>query len=182
MQRGAFRVLRGCRSWPQRASQQRFFCMCPFRQWQVLSVRISYGVIDQRERDVERREHERKILDPIHVKDIYGLDRMVSLARLGTLINASATGLLVKVRREDLSPEFFQHHLTPEVIEGETVGMTIVEMDLDIDGRVIRAYYTDEGCEIAMDFRNNAPAYWREALVDLLPAEGEMDQTDPPEK
>ena len=128
---------------------------------------------------MERRGRTRKELDPIHVADLYGLDRMMSLARYGTLINASSTGLLVQVRREDLSPEFFEQRLTPEVIEGETLAMTIVEMDLDIDGIIVRAYYTDEGCELGVDFRENAPAYWRESLADLLPEVGEMDHIDP---
>lgn len=138
-------------------------------------------MIEEREREVEQRGRTRKVLDPIHVADLYGLDRMVSLARYGTLVNASSTGLLVKIRREDLSPEFFRHHLTPEVIEGETVAMTIVEMDLDIDGTIARAYYTDEGCEFGVDFRENAPDYWRESLADLLPGVGEMDQAGPQE-
>jgi hypothetical protein len=120
------------------------------------------------------------MLDPIHVADVYAVDRMLTLVRYGTIRNASATGLLIEVLREDLSPEFTQHDLTLEDIVGDAVSLTIAEMELDLDAKIARTREVDATrCEIAVDFAEYAPAYWRESLAELLPSLGEMDQIDP---
>ena len=130
--------------------------------------------------DVERRDNPRKILDPIHVADIYAVDRMLTLVRYGTIRNASATGLLIEVQRQDLSPVFVEHDLTLEDIVGDIVSLTIVEMELDLDAKIARTRDVDPTrCEIAVDFAEYAPAYWRESLAELLPSLGEMDRIDP---
>ena len=55
--------------------------------------------------------------------------------------------------------------------------MKIVEMDLEIDGQIVRVHHAEqERLEIAVDFAENAPAYWRQCLADLLPSLGEMEQ------
>jgi hypothetical protein len=55
--------------------------------------------------------------------------------------------------------------------------MQIVEMALEIDGKIVRAQQaTATYCEIAIDFTDNAPKYWRECLAELLPGLGEMVQ------
>ena len=127
-----------------------------------------------------RRQYPRKLLDPIHVVDVKVVDRLTSLARYGTLRNASATGLLIEVSHSDLSPELVQQTLPLEDLVGEMVMMKIVEMDLEIDGRIVRTRCAEQGgVEIAVDFTDNAPAYWRECLADLLPGPGEMERAGP---
>jgi hypothetical protein len=127
--------------------------------------------MDQR---VEQREYHRKFLAPIHVADIQAVDRSVCLAHYGTIVNASATGLLIHVHAQHLHPEMLEHDLALESVEGDYVTMKIVEMELEIDGTVMRAHHLDQGlCELALDFSDNAPAYWRECLADLLPGLGE---------
>jgi hypothetical protein len=124
---------------------------------------------------VERRGNPRKVLDPIHVANVYAVDRMLTLVRYGTIRNASATGLLIEVQREDLSPEFVEHDLTLEDIIGDVVSLTIDEMELALDAKITRAREVDASrCEIAVDFAEYAPAYWRESLAELLPSLGEM--------
>ena len=119
---------------------------------------------------MDQRTYTRKQLNPIHVIDIQAVDRSVVLARHGTICNASATGMLIEVHYQDLNPDILGHDLPLNTIEGDYVIMKIAEMELDMDGTVIRAHYTRPGvCEIAIDFTDNAPAYWRECLSDLLP-------------
>ena len=119
---------------------------------------------------VEQREYHRKLLAPIHVSDIQAADRCVCLARYGTIVNASATGLLIHVNPQNLNPEILQHNLPLEGIKGDYVTMKIVEMELEMDGTVMRARHLDQRlCELAIDFSDNAPAYWRECLAELLP-------------
>ena len=125
---------------------------------------------------VEQREYDRKFLAPFHVADIQAADRCVCLAHHGTIVNASATGLLIHVNPQHLYPEMLQHDLSLESVEGDYVTMKIVEMELEIDGTVMRARHLDQGlCELAIDFSENAPAYWRECLAELLPGLGESE-------
>ena len=124
---------------------------------------------------MERREYSRKLLDPIHVEDIQASDQLIILARYGTVINASATGLLIEIQRHDLSPEFLHQALPLGAILGGEVIMKVVEMSLDIDGTIVRAHETAQGnFEIAIDFAANAPSYWRECFAELLPHRGEV--------
>lgn len=129
---------------------------------------------------MDRRTYTRKILDPIHVVDIHAVDRMIDVARYGKIVNTSATGMLIEVRCTDLSPELAQRHLSLEAIEGDTVTMKIVEMELHIDGKIARACYTAdaERCDIAVDLTDHAPTFWRECLAELLPSLGEMEQDE----
>ncbi len=127
---------------------------------------------------MEKREYGRKLLDPIHVTDIQVIDRFMTLARYGTVLNASATGLLIEVQRNDLSPELQHNELTLDVMKGEDVMMKVVEMSLEIDGQIVRADETAQGnYTIAIDFAANAPAYWRECFAELLPQRGEFSHT-----
>jgi hypothetical protein len=124
---------------------------------------------------MEKREYSRKLLDPIHVTDIQLIDRFMILTRYGTILNASATGLLIEIQRHDLSPELQDNELTLDDLHGDEVMMKIVEMSLDIDGTIVRAHETVRGSyEIAIDFTANAPAYWRECFAELLPQRGEF--------
>ena len=119
---------------------------------------------------MDQRTYNRKPLNPIHVSDIQAVERLECLARHGTILNASATGMLIEVTYNDLNPDIREHDPDIHTIEGDYVMMKIAEMELDIDGTVMRAHYTKPGiCEIAIDFTDNAPAYWRECLADLLP-------------
>ena len=124
---------------------------------------------------MENREHARKLLDPVHVTDIQAIDRFLVLARYGTLLNASASGLLIDIQPNDLSPELLHNELTLDDIIGDDIVMKVVEMSLEIDGKIVRAQKTtQDSYEIAIDFAANAPAYWRECFAELLPIRGEF--------
>lgn len=129
---------------------------------------------------MDRRKYSRKLLGPIHVTNIESADGSMFLAHEGKIINASATGMLIEVSCDDLSPELKLHKLLLETIEGEMVVMKIAEMDLDIDARVVRTRSVGSNhFEIAVDFAENAPTYWRECLVELLPNPGEIQPVEP---
>jgi hypothetical protein len=124
---------------------------------------------------MDRRQNPRKPTDPVHVAALKIVDQPTVLAHSGTILNASATGLLIRINRNALSAEGFAAltSLTPG--ENQHVVMHIVEMTLDIDGRIVRAYQPAPECyEIAIDFTDNAPEYWRECLAELLPGRGEL--------
>ena len=128
---------------------------------------------------VEKRKSPRKLLDPIHVADIEAMGHAMIVAYHGKLLNASATGLLISINRSDLKPDLLDRKVPLEAIEGDDVVMKIVEMELKIDARVVRTRYVDEAlCEIAVDFADMVPTYWRDCLVEFLPDVGEMEQVD----
>lgn len=130
---------------------------------------------------MELRKNGRKLLDPIHAVDIRVLDTNIVLARYGTIRNTSTTGLLIEVSPDDMSPEITLNKLPLSCIEGQVAVMTIDEMNLQIDGRVVRFCYNAQGAlEIAIDFSANAPVYWRECFADLLPTQGEFEQAGLP--
>jgi glycine cleavage system aminomethyltransferase T len=50
-------------------------------------------------------------------------------------------------------------------------------MNIEISGRIARTKLLGkQGFEIGIDYAEDAPEYWRECLVDLLPAPGEFDE------
>jgi hypothetical protein len=124
---------------------------------------------------MNRRQYARKALDPIHVAEITVGECPTVLASAGTLLNASATGLLIRVSCDALNPAMVQSNGALAVPQGTLLMMHIVEMALDIDGEIVRMAQTSpEWWDIAIDFTASAPAYWRECLADLLPGVGEM--------
>jgi len=124
---------------------------------------------------MNRRQYARKALDPIHVAAITVGERPTILAAAGTLLNASATGLLIRVSCRVLNPAMVQSNGTLAVPQGTLMRMHIVEMALDMDGEMVRIDQTGpEWWDIAIDFTASAPASWRECLADLLPSVGEM--------
>ena len=74
-------------------------------------------------------------------------------------------------------PEDLKNNLTLDRIIGESVVMFLPQMNLDLDGTIRRAHHKGKGVfEIAVDFSEGVPEYWRECLIDLLPSPGEMEE------
>jgi len=125
----------------------------------------------------ERRLAERKEVDAIMVSDITALTDYSVLARHGAIIDASTRGFLLMIQREDLIPEGLRSNLSLEAIVGQQLVLFLPQMNLDLDGTVMRAEHKGKGLfEIAVDFSPEVPEYWRECLIDLLPAPGEMEE------
>jgi hypothetical protein len=82
---------------------------------------------------MNRRPYARKALDPIHVAAIRVGERPTVLASAGTLLNASATGLLIRVNWRALNPAMVQSNGALAVPQGTLMRMHIVEMALDME-------------------------------------------------
>ncbi len=125
---------------------------------------------------MEKRIANRKSIEGITVSHVTALAPVCLIAREGVLVNVSSSGFLLRIHRNDLVPKDLKSNLTLEGLEGEPIMMTITEMDLDIDGYITRTQMVGSGVfEVAVDFTQDAPPYWRECLCDLLPEPGEFD-------
>lgn len=115
------------------------------------------------------REH----LEPISIRGLTSIDHMTLLARSGWLVEASTTGFLIEFERRQLAPKMFRDSLSLKELEGDKVYLMIDAMNLEIGGTITRTHrLTKDRWQIAIDFREDAPEYWRECLVELLPKPG----------
>lgn len=129
----------------------------------------------------ERRVAERKIVDFIHVAELTSLSNYSVIAREGVIIDASQSGFLLRIERSQLVPKEYRENLTMHNLVGHQVVMYLPQMNLDLDGTITRADHIGKGhFEIACSFSPDTPEYWRDCLVDLLPAPGEIKEDDKP--
>jgi hypothetical protein len=123
----------------------------------------------------ERRVAARKVVDFIHVAELTSLSSYNVIAHEGVIVDASQSGFLLKVERSKLVPKEYRENLSMENLVGHQVVMFLPQMNLDLDGTVTRALHVGKGMfEIAVKFSSDVPEYWRDCLVDLLPAPGEL--------
>lgn len=124
----------------------------------------------------ERRIADRKSIDYISVTELTSLSTYSVIARLGIIADASITGFLLIIDRKDIVPKNLKQNLTLDELVGQKMVMYLPQMNLDLDGRVTRADHKGKGVyEVAIEFSDDVPQYWRECLIDLLPEPGEMD-------
>lgn len=115
----------------------------------------------------------RENLEPIPIRGLTSMDHMTLLARKGWLVEASTTGFLLEIDRKELAPKAFRDSLSLKELEGDKVYLMIDAMNLEIGGVIKRTNrLTKDRWQIAIDFREDAPEYWRECLVELLPKPG----------
>ncbi|MGZ5280277.1 MAG: hypothetical protein ACXWC9_10060 [Pseudobdellovibrionaceae bacterium] len=123
-----------------------------------------------------RRIAPRREITPLEVSSVSSLENLAKIAKGGEIVEASTTGFLLLVTREDLIPAVLRKNLTLESIHGQKVLLHLPQMNIEISGRIARTKFLGkEGFEIGIDYAEDAPEYWRECLVDLLPAPGEFD-------
>lgn len=123
-----------------------------------------------------RRIAPRKEVTPLHVGHLTSLTDFAKLARNCEVIEASASGLLLLIRREDLIPQHLRKNLNLDALVGDRVFMHLEEMNLEISGTIRRTQLLGKkGFHVAVDYSDDAPEYWRECLMDLLPNPGELD-------
>lgn len=124
-----------------------------------------------------KRVAPRKQVNGLHVKNLTALDHFSVIARSALLVDISSSGMLLHVDRKALVPKSLRENLTLTSLEGEHIMLQIKEMDLEIDGKVTRTKMIGKGVfEVAVDFSAEAPEYWRECLVDLMPDNAEMEE------
>lgn len=118
----------------------------------------------------------RKNITPVHVSYIASLADFSKLTREAQIIQASSTGLLMHVKRDDLIAPKLRKNLTIDSLVGERVYIRLDDMNLELSGVVARTKFLGKaGFHIAIDYTDEAPEYWRECLIDLLPLPGELD-------
>ena len=115
----------------------------------------------------------RENLEPLSIRGLTSIDHMTLLARRGWLVEASTTGFLIEIERRDLAPKTFRDSLSLKELEGDKVYLMIDEMNLEVGGIIARTHRVNKDrWQIAIDFREDAPEYWRECLIELLPKPG----------
>jgi hypothetical protein len=123
----------------------------------------------------ERRIAERKAVEPIKISELTSLVQYKVIAKSGEIIDASTSGMLLMIDRKDFVQKQFRENLSIDEVLGQHVVMYLPQMDLDLDGRITRAEHVGKGkFEVAIQFSEDVPLYWRECLVDLLPSPGEI--------
>jgi hypothetical protein len=124
-----------------------------------------------------KRAAPRKQVNGLHVKNLTALDHFSVIARAALLVDISASGLLLHIDRKHLIPKSLRENLTLQSLEGEHIMLQIKEMDLEIDGKIARTRMIGRGIfEVAVDFSAEAPEYWRECLVDLMPDKTDIEE------
>lgn len=123
-----------------------------------------------------RRVATRKSVDYIQVNDLTSVDDYGVIAKAGQITNASTTGFLLEVTREDLVPEDLRKNLSLDSVLGKQVVLFLPQMNLDLDGTISRTSHKGKGTfVIAVEFSGDVPEYWRACLIDLLPQPGEIE-------
>jgi len=125
--------------------------------------------------NTEKRSADRKSVDFIEIEDLTSLSNYHVFARKGTIIDASTRSFMVEVNRRDFIPDELKSNINLDSLVGQKVVLFLPQMNLDLDGTVNRTLHKGRGCfGIAIEFSKDVPEYWRECLIDLLPAPGEM--------
>ena len=124
----------------------------------------------------KQRSAPRKELSPVKVSYISSLTDFSKLTREARIVEASATGLLICVQREDLVAPKLWKNLNIDELIGERIYLRLDDMNLELSGIVARTQFLGkQGFHIAVDYTDEAPEYWRECLMELLPTPGEID-------
>lgn len=124
----------------------------------------------------ERRTAKRKEVTPLMIDHMVSLENFAKISNSGQVIDASTTGFCIQVKHENLVPKSLRNTLTLDTLIGTKVLLHLTAMNLELTGKIARTKLVGKKTfEIAIDFTSDAPQFWRECLVDLLPAPGEMD-------
>jgi len=119
----------------------------------------------------------RKEVEPIKVTYMASLDDLAKIAKNCQIVEASSSGLLLTVLRDDLIPQSLRGNLNLDCLIGNRVYLKLEPMNMEISGEIKRTKFLGkQGFHIAIDYSDDAPEYWRECLMDLLPKPGELDK------
>lgn len=124
-----------------------------------------------------RRIAPRREIEPLMISNLCSLNTLSKIAKSGQVVEASSSGLLVTLNRFDLIPQFLRSNLDLSTLLGEKVLIHLPQMELEIVGTITRTRFLGKGhFEIGIDYSSEAPEYWRECLMDLLPTPGEISE------
>ena len=123
-----------------------------------------------------KRVAPRREVSPIQVSSMSSMENLAKIAKYGEIVDASSSGFLLIVKREDLVPASLRKNLSLEPIHGTRVMLHLPQMNIEISGMIKRTRLLGKkGFEIGVDFSDDAPEYWRECLLELLPLPGEFE-------
>lgn len=124
----------------------------------------------------EERIHAfRKEVAEIFVLNIKNVKTQEVLFSRAEVLDISVTGLLLLVKRDEIVALSLRSTLTMSLLHDIRAGFTIEVMDNYIEGIIKRTKSRGRGeFLIAVDFTDDAPEYWRESLVDLLPEKSDL--------
>lgn len=123
------------------------------------------------------RSAPRKEVEPIKVSYMASLDNLAKIAKNCEIVEASSTGLLLTVSRNDLIPQSLRGNLNLDSLIGNRVYLKLEPMNMEISGEIKRTKFLGkQGFHVAVDYSDDAPEYWRECLMDLLPRPGELEK------
>jgi hypothetical protein len=124
------------------------------------------GAIKRKFRSAPRQQ-----ISPLTLDAFSSLENLEKLAKFGEIVEASSSGILIHFKREDFLKPELRSNLNLDVLIGHKVFFNIHEMNLEITGTVARAQFLGKkGFYVAVDYSSEAPEYWRECLIDLLPS------------
>ncbi len=110
------------------------------------------------------------------VSYVASMDDLAKIARNCEILDASASGLLLLIKRKDLIPQTLRSNLTLDSLIGDRIFLRIEDMNLEISGKITRTKFLGKaGFHVAIDYTDDAPEYWHQCLADLLPSPGEID-------
>jgi len=127
---------------------------------------------------LNRRTANRKKVTPISIGYISSMMNLTKITRNCEIIQASSSGILVRVKRESLVLGNLRKNLSLDSLVGVHVFMHLDQMNLDISGIIKRTQLGGKkDFLIAIDYSDDSPEYWRECLIELLPSPGEIEGT-----
>ncbi len=123
-----------------------------------------------------RRTSPRRQIEPLQVSQMSALSSMAKICKRGLIVEASTTGFLMHIQRNDIVSPQLRGGLDISSLEGEKVVLFLSQMELEVTGKIRRSKHIGSGkFELGIDYSEDAPEYWRECLMDLLPNPGELD-------
>jgi hypothetical protein len=142
--------------------------------------KVPTNIQETNENVEDQRSHAfRKDIAEIYVLNVKDLNSNEVLFSRAEVLDVSVTGLLLSVKRDEIVAMSLRSTLTMSLLHDVSVGFTIEVMDTYIEGTIKRTKLHGRGeFLIAVDFREDAPEYWRESLVDLLPSKDDFDPDD----
>src|ERR1700730_14603461 len=105
-----------------------------------------------------RRIRERKTVDEIVVSELTSLSSYNIIAHTGVIVDASASGFLLALDRKEVAAKELRDSLTLDSLIGHQVVMFLPQMNLDLDGTIVRTEHKGKGrFEVAITFSSDVP-------------------------
>ncbi|MEC9282848.1 MAG: hypothetical protein VX642_09055 [Bdellovibrionota bacterium] len=121
----------------------------------------------------KNRYNYRKPIHNLKVVDLSIFAKYPNFAKTAEILDISVNGMLLQISRKNLSKKL-KNTFSLDDLEGRYLTLKIETMNLDLDALVVRTKSIDKDTfEIAIDYSEGAPEYWRECLFDMLPDDEE---------